>query len=268
MRRVLGDITNSLSATSVYRMLKFDLQLIPYKVSIMQHLKETDITSRLSFANWMSSHIDLVENLWFSDEAHFYLNAQVNKQNCRYWSTEKPDFYIEKPLHGEKVTVWAALSVDGVVGPFFFEDDDGNVATVNKDRYLHILKKKFVPALRRRQVNIEDVWFQQDGATPHTAGDVIEWLSQTFGERFISFRTEREWPPHSPDLNPLDFFLWGHLKERVYNPVPGNTNDLKAAIGREMRKISREVCRNVIDNFKQRLDVIISQNGRHIEHLM
>lgn len=268
VRRVLGDVSNTMSATSVYRILKFDLQLTPYKVSIMQHLKETDITSRVSFANWMTSNIDIVEKLWFSDEAHFYLNPQINKQNCRCWSTEKPDFYIEKPLHGEKVTVWAALSVDGIVGPFFFEDNDGNVATVNKDRYLHILKSKFIPALRRRSVNMDDVWFQQDGATPHTAGDVINFLTETFGDKFISFKTEREWPPHSPDLNPLDFFLWGHLKERVYNPMPENTSDLKSAIRREMRKIPRDVCSNVINNFKHRLDVIITQNGRHIEHLL
>ena len=59
-------------------------------------------------------------------------------------------------------------------------------------------------------------------------------------------------------------FLWEHLKERIYNPTPGMTDELKAAIGLEMRKISREVCRNVIDSFKQRLNVIISQNGRNI----
>ena len=35
-------------------------------------------------------------------------------------------------------------------------------------------------ALRRNSVNI-DIWFQQAGASPHTAGDVIQWLSQTFG---------------------------------------------------------------------------------------
>ena len=42
--------------------------------------------------------------------------------------------------------------------------------------------------------------------TPHTAGAVIDWLSKTFGRNYISFRTAQEWPPHSPDLNPLDFF--------------------------------------------------------------
>jgi len=134
VRRVLGDITNSASMSSVYRMLKYDLHLTPYKISIMQHLKENGISSRLAFAHWMNSHTTIVNELWFSDEAHFYLNAVVNKQNCRFWGTERPESYIEKPLHGEKVTAWAALSVHGVIGPFFFEGDDGHVTTVNKDR--------------------------------------------------------------------------------------------------------------------------------------
>jgi len=69
-----------------------------------------------------------------------------------------------------------------------FEDDGGNAETIIKDRYLNVLKKKFIPALKRRCVNIEDTWFQQDGATPHTSGAVIDWLSKTFERNFISFR--------------------------------------------------------------------------------
>lgn len=268
VRRVLGDITNSASSTSVFRMLKYDLKLTPYTISIMQHLKPTDITSRLSFARWMVANIHIVDNIWFSDEAHFFLNAQVNKKNCRYWGTEKPHYYIEKSLHAEKVTVWAALSADGIIGPFFFEDDEGNVDTVNKGRYLNVLKKKFLPALRRKGIDVDTIWFQQDGAAPHTAIDVITWLQQTFGRNLISLKTDCEWPPHSPDLSPLDFFLWGHLKDKVYKPTPTTTDELKAAIKREIRVISSETCTAVIRNFQQRLDVVISEKGRHLEHIL
>ena len=55
-------------------------------------------------------------------------------------------------------------------------------------------------------MNIEDTWFQQDAATPHTAGAVIDWLSKTFGQNLILIQTAQERPPHLPDLNPLDFF--------------------------------------------------------------
>ncbi|GFV65041.1 hypothetical protein TNCV_4670721 [Trichonephila clavipes] len=42
------------------------------------------------------------------DEAHFWLNGYVNKQNCRIWSEANPQVYVETPLHPEKLTVWCA----------------------------------------------------------------------------------------------------------------------------------------------------------------
>ena len=70
----------------------------------MQHLKETAIHSRMVFAEWMLENDNTVEKIWFSDESHSYLNAAVNKQNCRVWGIEKPTSYLEKPLHDDKVT--------------------------------------------------------------------------------------------------------------------------------------------------------------------
>ena len=101
--------------------------------------------------------------------------------------------------------MWAALSSSRINGPFFFEAK-GETQTVNSDRYLKLLKNKFLPALQWKRVHKADVWFQQDGAAPHTARVVLSWLEETFGDRFISFKTEKVWPPHSP----LDFFLWGY----------------------------------------------------------
>ena len=43
----------------------------------------------------MKEHIEILDVPWFSDEARFYLNAQVNKKNCRYGGSEKPNIYIE-----------------------------------------------------------------------------------------------------------------------------------------------------------------------------
>ena len=131
------------------------------------------------------------------------------------------------------------------------------------------LRTKFLPALRQKCNNyLEGLWYQQDGATPLTARHVLAWLEQTFGEQFISFRTAREWPPHSPDLNPLDFFLWGYLKDKVYTPLPESLDELKTAIRREMWAISEHTSVAVIRNFKERLDLVISKNERHVEHVL
>ncbi|GFU85202.1 hypothetical protein TNCV_1935951 [Trichonephila clavipes] len=50
-----------------------------------------------------------------SDEAHFWLNGYVNKQNCRIWSEANLQVYVETPLHPEKLTVWGALWAGGIL---------------------------------------------------------------------------------------------------------------------------------------------------------
>ena len=79
LRKVLGNIPNHASRTSVHRMLRFDLKLTPYTISMMQHLKDSDIESKLHFAICMKENDQIADVIWFSDETHFHLNAQVNK---------------------------------------------------------------------------------------------------------------------------------------------------------------------------------------------
>ncbi|GFV91673.1 corticotropin-releasing factor receptor 1 [Trichonephila clavipes] len=50
-----------------------------------------------------------------SDEAYFWLNGYVKKQNCRIWSEANPQMYVETPLHPEKLTVWCALWAGGIL---------------------------------------------------------------------------------------------------------------------------------------------------------
>ncbi|KAH3810152.1 hypothetical protein DPMN_138538 [Dreissena polymorpha] len=63
VRKVFSDIDHSSSATSVYRVLRFDLKLTPYKVPVLQHLKEGDVNQRLDFATCMTEHVDLLQKL-------------------------------------------------------------------------------------------------------------------------------------------------------------------------------------------------------------
>ncbi|GFW20641.1 uncharacterized protein TNCV_1048641 [Trichonephila clavipes] len=58
---------------------------------------------------------DFHKRILCSDEAHFWLNGYVNKQNCRIWSEANPQVYVETPLHPEKLTVWCALWAGGIL---------------------------------------------------------------------------------------------------------------------------------------------------------
>ena len=59
------------------------------------------------------------------------------------------------------------------------------------------------------------MWFQQDGATCHTATATIGLLKSKSGDKLISRNGPVNWPPRSCDLAPLDYFLWGHVKSLV-----------------------------------------------------
>ncbi|GFX44322.1 DUF4817 domain-containing protein [Trichonephila clavipes] len=71
------------------------------------------------FVKWAQNEIAVVpdfhKRILFSDEAHFWLNGYVNKQNCRIWSEANPQVYVETPLHPEKLTVWCALWSGGIL---------------------------------------------------------------------------------------------------------------------------------------------------------
>ncbi|KAG7172038.1 hypothetical protein Hamer_G001014 [Homarus americanus] len=66
----------------------------------------------------------VIENLLLSDEAHFQLSSYVNKQNNWFWADVNPQELHEKPLHSKKVTVWCAISLECVIDPYFFEEQD------------------------------------------------------------------------------------------------------------------------------------------------
>ncbi|GFS49684.1 hypothetical protein TNCV_4344031 [Trichonephila clavipes] len=75
--------------------------------------------SHFRFVEWAQNEIAVVpdfhKRILFSDEAHFWLNGYVNKQNCRIWREANPQVYVETPLHPEKLTVWCALWAGGIL---------------------------------------------------------------------------------------------------------------------------------------------------------
>ncbi|GBO39843.1 hypothetical protein AVEN_170866-1 [Araneus ventricosus] len=64
--------------------------------------------------------------------------------------------------------------------------------------------------------DLRNVWFQHDGTPPHKVSGVQEYIRDTFQQQVIGYGGCVEWPPRSPDLNPLNFFLWGSIQQRVY----------------------------------------------------
>nr|CAI5870216.1 unnamed protein product [Callosobruchus analis] len=171
--------------------------------------------------------------IW-SDEAQFKLNRTVNTHNCVYWCEENPHITIEKAVNLPGVNVWCGLSSRGFIGPFRFE------GTVTGSNYLTMLADSIFPAIRALYGN-DDFYFQQDGAPPHYHRDVRAYLDQNLSGQWIGRRGKIEFPPRSPDLTPLDFFLWGTVKDEVYKRKPRNLDIFWNEIQAVCREISFDV---------------------------
>ncbi|GFT66837.1 transposable element Tc3 transposase [Trichonephila clavipes] len=252
IRRVIADIRPQICQV-IYS--QFGLAIHP-----------NDHQARRRFVEWAQNEIAVVpdfhKRILFSDEAHFWWNGYVNKQNCRIWSEANPQVYVETPLHPEKLTVWCALWAGGIIGPYFFKNDEGHNVTVNGDRYRAMITNFLIPELNNHDV--QELWFQQDGATCHTARATIDLLKDTFGDRLISRFGPVNWPPRSCDLTPLNYFLWGYVKSLVYVNKPQTLDHLEDNIRRVIADIRPQMLEKVIENWTSRLDYIRASRGSHM----
>lgn len=266
-----------ISLGSVHKVTKLN-KFHPYKMKICHELNEDDFDRRSEFCEQMIRMIDasneIVKNICFSDECTFYLNGFVNKHNNRYWSDENPHIFTEgHTQYPQKINVWAGVLGDQVIGPVFIE---GNL---NGENYLNMLEDTINPLITEavenqldadgnRFIDEEQLYFQQDGAPPHYVLPVREWLNDVFPNRWIGRRGPIEWPPRSPDMTPLDFFLWGHLKSVVYTPQPQSIAELRQRIIEECRSIRRDTFQKCREEFEARLYHCLASNGQHFENLL
>ncbi|KAL2732536.1 uncharacterized protein V1477_014777 [Vespula maculifrons] len=123
-----------LSRTSLRRISRHLLLLFPYKIQLVQDLHLDDYKSRLNFSirfqQLVKEEDDFLNRLIMSDQADFHLDGIINKENCVFWGAVNPTAIRDYQLHPIKCTVWCGLTSDCVIGPFFFENDDGNNAAI------------------------------------------------------------------------------------------------------------------------------------------
>lgn len=254
-----------ISDRTVRRILHQDLQFHPYKLALVQKLHEPDFGARQNACEALHENLPDDAVVFFSDEAHFHISGCVNKQNMRYWTDHNPREIHETPLHCERVTVWCAVSRRGIIGPYFFEENERAV-TVNAARYTQMIEEFFIPKLD--ELDLGDVWFQQDGATAHTARASMNLLREHFPDRLISLRGDFTWPARSPDLTPCDFFLWGYLKSIVYTDRPRTLNHLKDNIREAIANIPIDMLERVQRSFENRVSQCIENGGHHLSDII
>ena len=110
-----------------------------------------------------------------------------------------------------------------------------------------------------------NIIFQQDGALPHWGLIVRAALDAHFLGRWIGRDGPIAWPPHSPDITPLDFFLWGYVKDIVFRTKVTGLQDLKTRIQAAVATVTPDMLARTWQEIDYRLDILRATNGAHVE---
>lgn len=262
-------LTLNISHVLVWKIL-IDNLLYPYHIQRVQALLPRDFPLRINFCRWFLQCLiqnPLFQNqILFTDEASFSRNAIRNFHNNHLWSEENPHAIQESHFQEQfSLNVWAGILGDYLIGPFFLP------GRLNGERYRHFLEEDLPILLADVPHRLRnEMWFMHDGAPAHFSIQAREFLDRTFNNRWIGRRGPQPWPPRSPDLNSLDYFLWGHLKTLVYLTPIQNEQELRNRIIDSCRTIQNTpgIFQRVRESMRRRLDACIQAGGGHFQHLL
>ncbi|KAJ4436157.1 hypothetical protein ANN_18787 [Periplaneta americana] len=252
--------------TTVWRLLK-EYQLYPYRLQRVQALSPADYPAQVRFCQWFLQQCGVNPNfpalVLFTDEAQFTRDGITNFHNQHVWAYENPRATV--PSHHQvrfSLNMWAGIIGDRLVGPHVLVNRlTGQAYTSFLENTIpHVLED--TPLINRQHIH--------DGAPAHFSRTARRYLDRRFPDRWIGRGGPIAWPPRSPDLNPLDFYLWGHLKSLVYSsPVPDleSLRNRIVACSEDIRN-TPGVWDRVRRSMRHRCEVCIQAGGGHFEHLL
>lgn len=265
-RRSMKSMSKDLgvSPTTAFRIAKKYLGLKAYKKVQVQMLSAKDKDRRKAKASTLLKRFtdDEVDRIIFSDEKMFTVSERVNRQNDRVYAARKEDLpqaalKFRKAEFPAKIMVWGAVCSRGTLKLKFV--DPGT--KVNSDYYQNeILDPVLLPEARRLYPD-GDWCFQQDGAPSHTSRTTQAWLRN----HVPAFITKDEWPAKSPDLNPLDFSIWGMLEAKVNSRSHTSIDSLRKTIQREWSLLSADTVEKAVRVWRKRLRACRQAKGDHFE---
>ena len=158
------------------------------------------------------------------------------------------------------VMVFGVVSNEGhIMPPHIFEVG----LKVNTKVYLDVLMSVVIPWCN--QVAGGRPWeWQQDSAPAHKSKETQNWVQKECYD-FVPFS---HWPHFSPDLNPLDYFVWSYV-ENITNMTSHNT---KASLISAIRRVFAELLPALVENacfqFRICIEVVIEAEGGYIEQML
>lgn len=241
-----------------------------YHIRRVQALLPTDYQLRVDFCRIMlrkqREDPQFFNKILWTDESRFERCGIFNIHNYHTWAVENPHGARPSSFqHRFSVNMWSGILNGELIGPFELP------SRLNADIYKSFLENDL--PLLTEDVNLEilrTMVFQNDGAPCHYATQVRNYLDRMYPNRWIGRNGPIRWPPRSPDLNPIDFFVWGFYKEITYARACLNEQELREKIQEAGRAVkgNRQGFRRLKQNFLRRCRMCISVRGRHFENLL
>uniref|UniRef100_A0A914DE75 Transposase n=1 Tax=Acrobeloides nanus TaxID=290746 RepID=A0A914DE75_9BILA len=239
----------------------------PYHMELITFDKE-DLEERQKFAQNQLDHVHkwspVLKSMWFTGEAKFYLDGRVECNNLIYTKNRKTDDSINwphkvvcqyQPSKESYVTVWAAMNSEMYIGPYFFSNE------ITPESYKEMLEK-FVSKLQQVTSSVDHPIFIHDDSKVHANADVTAYLENQFPHHWIGTGSSyATWPHHSPDLSPINFFLWGYIKSRIHKTSIADLDELKDRIQMAFKNVTSDLLEESIEEFKTRLERVTNTNG-------
>lgn len=258
------------SIGKVHSILKEQL-LHPYHIQrVQQLLLPADFLPRENFCRWFiacaQANPNFTYNILSSDEATFTQNGLWNFHNSHIWSDENPHCIIQRNTqHRFSINVWVGIIGDFLIGPCILPQR--LTGQVYLDFLVNNLQELLEDVPYATRLNM---WYLHDGAPAHSSRMVVEYLHSAFGDRWIGRNDPHNWLARTPDLNPIDFFFWGHLKSLVYATDIIDENDLRHKIFEGANTICQQpgIFQRVRENWFRRCQLCVERQGGHFQQLL
>ena len=211
----IDEFGNIISRSTIWRILRNDLQWKPYRPRRVHRLLPGDDVKRFwcldKLLKMQNDDPTFIVKIIWSDECIFKLNGSIATNNVVHWADKNPHFTYQKSTNRSGIMVFAAISVVGVISIAFFDETRANQNkkkrnSVTKASYTEVIEEKFIPDLANIYPDIderEQLYFMQDGASSHRIPVI---LNQHFGNKWLGNSKHDApifWPSRSPDLTPM-----------------------------------------------------------------
>ncbi|XP_070531446.1 histone-lysine N-methyltransferase SETMAR-like [Cardiocondyla obscurior] len=242
--------------------------LHPFHYQRVQQLLPRDFEPRVYFCEGFLAQsrrdASFPDSILWTDESTFTPNGVINLRNRLYWSDENPHVIRQGAFQYRwSINVWAGLIDNHVIGPYFLPPRlTGEFYEYFLDTELPGLLENIPLATRRNMI------YQHDGAPAHWSRGVRRLLDARFRDRWIGRGGPIIWPPRSPDLTPLDYFLWGHIKNLVEPQRNGTVNEVREAIVAAFATITPHMVYQATQDVVRRARLCVQQRGGHFEQFL